>query len=270
MTLRFILPVMLLAATACSKSTQPVVESYPLPSVPASVTEPGERASIVCAHFWDDAQFPYPPTDSISPELEQAMANFASIAALASSRDSVARGAAEMVCKGGSDYIMPLAERYLYYRGSPMRNEEIFLLFLQAAPDWERTPLIMPEVMQNRIGSEAPDFEFTDAKGKKGSLSRFVTERGETLVYFFDSECVTCKERIPYADEAAEGRAIIAVCPQNYSGAFTEAAAMFPEHWTVVRDSGEIETDDLYLLPSLPSAYIIGADMTILAKDLLL
>ncbi|MDE7334713.1 MAG: thioredoxin family protein, partial [Muribaculaceae bacterium] len=98
----------------------------------------------------------------------------------------------------------------------------------------------------------------------------FVAERGETLVYFFDSECVTCKERIPYADEAADGRAIIAVCPQNYAGSFKEAAAMFPKHWTVVRDRGTIETDELYLLPTLPSAYIIGSDMTVLAKDLLL
>lgn len=266
MILRFILPVLLLAATACSKSTQPVVESYPLPSVPSSVTDPGERASIVCAHFWDDAQFPDPPTDTISSELEQAMANFATIASLATSTDSVAAGVKEMLRKGGVDHIMPLAENYLYFSSSPMRNEEIFLLFLQEAPEWYRSEILLEEVMQNRVDSPAADFEFIDSKGKKGSLSSFVAQRGETLIYFFDSLCETCKEKIPAAEELADGRALLAVCPEAYADDFALAAKQFPKGWTVVRDLGAIDADELYQLPDMPTVYIVGADGTVQAK----
>ncbi len=268
MTLRLLLPALLVALTACLKTSSPVAESYPLPSVPSTVTDPGERASIVCAHFWDDARFPVQPTDSVSAELEQAMANFATIASLASRLDSVAIGASEMVRKGGADYVMPLAESYLYYRSSPMRNEEVFLLFLQAAPQWERTALLLPEVTKNRVGSKAPDFKFTDSKGKSGSLSSFVAQRGETLVYFFDSQCPTCEELIPYADEVAAGRPVIAVCPRGYADGFDDAAGLFPADWTVVCDQGEIDANDLYLFPVLPAAYLIGPDMTILAKEI--
>lgn len=270
--LSHILPALLmLLASSCSanQKSKEISESYPLPSVPSGITDPHERASVICARFWNDAIFPSEPGDSISPALEQAMANFAAIATMAAETDSVRIGVNEMLRKGGTDYIMPLAERYLYNYDSPLRNEETFLLFLEAAPEWERTELLKPEVQKNRVGSTAADFEFVDSKGRRGSLSEFVKANGSTLVYFFDSECDVCKELIPNAGDIAEaeGLAVLAVCPESNAGSFDLVTPLFPDGWTIVRDLGAIDSDELYIFPVLPSAYIIDPTLTVIAKD---
>lgn len=262
------MPVLFLAACGNPKKASVPTEAYPLPSVPASVTEPHERASIICAHFWDDARFPAEATDSVSPALEQAMANFAAIATMAFEADSVRLGVSEMIRKGGRDYVMPLAERYLYDPNSPLRNEETFLMFLEAAPGWERTELLTPQVMKNRVGSPATDFKFIDSKGRRSSLAEFVKAHGQTLVYFFDSECNVCKALIPNAQAAADGMAVLAICPEVNASEFDSVLELFPDIWTVARDFGEIDADDLYIFPALPSAYVIAPDMTVIAKDL--
>lgn len=262
---------MLLASAGCSgnKKTAEIAESYPLPSVPSEITDPHARASVICARFWNDAVFPAGQRDSVSPELEQAMANFAAIATMAAETDSVRAGINEMLRKGGTDYIMPLAERYLYDPNSPLRNEETFLLFLDAAPDWERTGLLKPQVQKNRVGSTAADFEYVDSKGHRSSLSEFVKANGPTLVYFFDSECNICKDLIPNASALAEteGLTVLAVCPESNAGSFNLVTPLFPDGWTIVRDLGAIDSDELYNLSVLPSAYIIGPTLTVIAKD---
>lgn len=266
-------PLALLLSVGCAKNnpqSSAPAEDYPLPSVSASIKDPHERASSICARFWDGAVFPGAdvPADSVSPALEQAMANFAAIASMASETDSVSQGVRQMILKGGIDRVMPLAERYLYDPNSPLRSEETFLLFLREAPQWERTELLMPQVLKNRVGTHAANFPYVDAKGHQGTLYDFLSAHGETLVYFFDSECNVCKSLIPRAQEAAEGRAVLAICPEANAKAFNEVLTLFPEDWTVVRDTGEIDDSELYIFPALPSAYILSPSAEVLAKDL--
>ncbi|MBD5352414.1 MAG: DUF5106 domain-containing protein [Bacteroides sp.] len=258
----------------CAKNNQTIpsapAEDYPLPSVSPSIRDPHERASTICARFWDDAVFPPAdvPADSVSPALQQAMANFAAIASMASSPDSIAAGVNQMLKKGGIDRIMPLAERYLFDPNSPLRSEETFLYFLQAAPQWERTELLLPQVLKNRVGTTAADFPYVDSNGRCGTLHEFLRTHGETLVYFFDSECNVCKGLIPRAAEAAQGRSVIAVCPEVNAAAFNEVLPLFPKDWTVVRDIGQIDAQELYIFPAMPSAYILSPAAQVLAKDL--
>ncbi len=241
-----------------------------MPSVSTSVKDPHERASIICAHFWENAVFPGTdvPVDSVSPDLEQAMANFAAIAAMASEPDSVSLGVRQMIFKGGIDRVMPLAERYLYDPNSPVRSEETFLLFLEAAPQWERTDLLLPQVLKNRVGSAAADFPFIDSQGNRSSLHEFLKQHGETFVYFFDSECNVCKDLIPVASEASQGLPVLAVCPEANAKDFNEVLTLFPKDWTVVRDLGEIDDNELFIFPALPSVYVLSPSAEVIAKDL--
>lgn len=241
-----------------------------MPFVSDSIKDPHDRASTICARFWDRAVFPSDeiPTDSITPELEQAMANFIAIAAMASSTDSVRVGVTRMIDKGGAERIMPLAERYLFDPNSPLRSEETFILFLESAPEWNRTELLLPQVLKNRVGTTAPDFTFVNSKGQRSSLYDFLSRHGETFIYFFDSKCNVCKDLIPVAREASQGLPVLAVCPEANSAAFNEVLNLFPEDWTVVRDLGEIDNEELFIFPALPSVYILSPSAKVIAKDL--
>lgn len=269
---RLLLPLaLLLLSASCAqnnpKSSAPA-EKYPLPSVPSEITEPHARASVICARFWDDAVFPAEVPDSVSPALEQALANFVAIATMADNPDSVSVGISRMIEKGGLDRTMNVAERYLYDPNSPLRSEETFLLFLNQAPGWHRTEMLREEVLKNRVGTPAADFTFIDSKGRKNTLSQFVKANGQTFIYFFDSECNVCKGLIPQAARAAESMAVLAVCPEANADKFDEVLPLFPADWTVARDLGQIDADELYILPALPSVYIIAPDQTVRAKDL--
>lgn len=268
---KLLLPLALLLSASCAKNkpaSSAPAENYPLPSVPSEITEPHARASVICARFWDNALFPAGVPDSVTPALEQAMANFIAIASMADTPDSVSVGIRRMIEKGGLDRSMNLAEHYLYDPNSPLRSEETFLLFLNEAPQWERTEMLRDQVMKNRVGTRAADFPYVDAKGRKGTLNGFVKAHGETFVYFFDSECDVCKALIPTAAEAAGERAVLAVCPEVNATKFDEALSLFPADWTVVRDLGEIDANDLYIFPALPSVYLLDSDLTVQAKDL--
>lgn len=268
--LKLLSPVaLLLLSASCGKNNQPSApaESYPLPSVESSIKDPHARASSICARFWDAAVFP-PADQPLDSLFEQALANFVAIAPLASEPDSVSLGINRLLEKGGTERVMPLAERYLYDPNSPMRSEETFLLFLQAAPAWDRTELLMPQLLKNRVGTIAADFPFVDSQGHQSTLYDFLRTHGQTFVYFFDSECNVCKSLIPVAQEAAQGMPVLAVCPEANAQKFDEVLSLFPENWTVARDLGQIDAADLYIFPALPSVYILSPTAQVLAKDL--
>ncbi len=249
-----------------SDSDSRATESYPLPAVAKSITLPEQRASAAAAAFWDNAVFA--PGDEVSAGLEQALSNFFAIAVIADDDQSVRSGIATLLRKGGIDRIMPVAERYLYEPNSPLRNEELFIRFLEGAPQWYRSEALLEQALKNRMGTIAADFTFVDTNGTRSSLSEFVTRNGKTLVYFFDSECEICKELIPYANDAAGSMAVLAICPDRNASQFDATAKLFPANWTVGRDLGTIDRDERYIFPALPSAYVIGPDMTVICKDL--
>lgn len=267
------LPLMavLVMSVACmsgkNKASAEVVECFPLPHVPDSVVNPDERASIVASRFWDDAVFA-PGVDTVTPALEQAMADFVAIAAIASNPDSVGRGIEVLLNNGGEALIMPLAQLYLHDFDSPVRSDDLFIMFLERAPHWCRSDALLEQVLKNRTGTRAADFSFTDSRGRSGSLAEFVEAAGETVVYFFDSECKVCKESVPMVEAYAAGRPVLAVCPRAYAADFDRMVQHFPKPWTVVRDSGEIEANDLYIFNLLPSVYVISADMIVNGKDI--
>lgn len=264
-------PLLIAAATALGLlagcSSKPAAESYPLPAVSPSITDPGERASTICARFWD-AAVPAPGVDTVTPALEQAMANFAAIAPLADNPDSVRAGVSAMLALLGDEMVMPLAERYLFDANSPMRNEELFLFFLQLAPDWARTPDLTELVLLNRPGSVGADFGYVDAAGRRSTLGEFAAANGGAFIYFFDSECSVCKELIPRAAEIAGDMPVLAVCPDALASKFNEVITLFPADWTIARDLGAIDSDRLYDFQAFPAVYVVDPTLTVLAKDL--
>ena len=122
----------------------------PLPEVPALLTAPEERAAYVLEHFWDGMDFRDTLRSRDRLFMEQCFVNFLSLFphALPQSLPSpvgrlLQRAAVDSVA---FRLVNSLAEHYLDDPNSHMRNEEHYILFLEALlslpglPEAERTP----------------------------------------------------------------------------------------------------------------------------------
>lgn len=276
--LHFLLPA--LALTACSNNSADraatsapaaPVDSFPLPAVPQQLTIPEERAAYAAEHFWDHALLP----DSATAGLEQAMANFGPITDMAADTAAATRAARALIARADTprrfEAVMEVAEHYLFDANSPVRNEELFIRLLQAAPQLsERRAALLEQSLKNRRGTTAASFAMVLTDGRRTTLAAEVAKAPRTLVYFFDTECPTCKEMIPrVAGMAAELDAqVVAVAPQANAGAMESVRDFFPAEWTVGSDLGDIDNSSLYFFPALPSTYLLDSRLTVLAKDL--
>lgn len=108
----------------------------PLPEVPALLTAPEERAAYVLEHFWDGMDFRDTLRSRDRLFMEQCFVNFLSLFphALPQSLPSpvgrlLQRAAVDSVA---FRLVNSLAEHYLDDPNSPMRNEEHYILFLEA------------------------------------------------------------------------------------------------------------------------------------------
>lgn len=154
----------------------------PLPEVPALLTAPEERAAYVLEHFWDGMDFRDTLRSRDRLFMEQCFVNFLSLFphALPQSLPSpvgrlLQRAAVDSVA---FRLVNSLAEHYLDDPNSPMRNEEHYILFLEALlslpglPEAERIrPAYRLETTRkNRPGTIAADFAYTDHRGKRQTL----------------------------------------------------------------------------------------------------
>jgi hypothetical protein len=115
---------------------QDTIKTFALPSIPAMMTAPDQRADFLVKHYWDNVNFA--DTNYIHhPEVtEQAWADYCDIlnhvpleTAQEAMRKTIER---TNVDKKVFTYITDLADKYLYDPNSPMRNEEFYIPVLDA------------------------------------------------------------------------------------------------------------------------------------------
>ena len=169
-------------------------KAFHLPELPAELTSPQDRAAYLSLHYWD--HFDFADTTLISkPEIsEQAFVDFISILPYtdkaAAAVDTLFRRAAsqrEMLY-----YFISLGDKYLYEPNSPMHDEELHILVLQAlvnSPRLEDMDKVRPRyllemALKNRPGDVANDFTVICRDGSKKTMSEIDAER--LLIYFND------------------------------------------------------------------------------------
>lgn len=252
-----------------------------LPVVPDSLREPGARADYITLHFWDGMDFSSP--DATDADFMAAnMANFLSVLPLTSSAEACEAAVANVVGKAAvsDDAALQLSttvENYLFDMASPMRDEALYAVFLRQMvaagyPDAMRSQWLLEMTSKNLPGTPAPDFEYSDRSGAVHKLSEL--QRAPVVLFFYDPDCDTCHG---IADKLAgdfflkmrleQGRVrVLAVHPGDIEE-WSASTPGFPAEWLDGCDNGAIEADDLFLFPSLPTLYLIGADGNILLKD---
>lgn len=259
-----------LLAVACSNGQKSGGESTgPLP------------VDSVAVHFWDDAELLRAPVDSAA--VEQHFADFLGLLYVVEP-DTQAKAVAALM-RGGrqQELISQYTEHYLYDPNSPLRSEELYILFVRQMlehyrlDDAERLLLQakLEEVSKNRPGMRAADFAYVSRAGDAATLHSTASGR-ELLLIFYDPDCTHCAETIDVLSNNAElnrridaGQlAVLAVYPDSDTALWERTAPELPRRWIVARAAEPEMLSELYSIPATPVIYLLDANRRVIGKDI--
>lgn len=259
-----------------------------LPAIPSNLTDPDERADYLIIHFWDKADFTDEKLSHDRAKMEQSLVDFYGILPLASSDSVASRGFEILLNKSFADeyalkVVTETTEDYLANPNSPMLSEDLYIIYLKAVlntdkiSDAQRARLEdrLEMVSKNRTGTRATDFSFEMPDGKYSTLFSSLPENGDLMLIFFDPECETCEEILgkiksdnQIAASIEEGTlSVLAVYSGDNMTAWRRKAATLPENWTVGINESQIEDEELYYLPAMPTIYILDNEGVVRGKD---
>lgn len=279
----------LILSTPCAYALPSVaektVEELALPAVPADVTGPMDRADYILAHFWDSMDFSDAARARDRAFMEQNLVNFFSVMPHASA-SGLSAGVDALMSRASADVesyklILELAEHYLYEFGSPMRDQELFIPFLNnvlasevlSSSELIRPKYLLGEALLNRVGTEASDFDMTLRDGSSVKMRGFTAGKS-TLLMFYDPDCDHCAETVAelqadstFGDLVESGRLnVLAVYPFGEEDVWTgDSMVKIPAGWTdAFADLSEV---DLYGFPEMPVLYLLDKDGKVLMKE---
>lgn len=279
-------------------ATAPAYRAFPLPDVPAMISDMQERQEYIAAHYWDGFFEGEWPTDSAhvlgvgDAELEQnisAFIMFLEALPMDRAQSEVARLFGRIEEKQAADTaslvylrMTELVSKYLYDPNSPLRSEDFYLPFVEGLAksrftDDARRPGYEFELRMcslNPYGSKAPDFGFEDAAGRRSDL--YSVEADYTMLFFSNPGCHYCQEIIetiggrPYVDDLiADGAlAIVNIYIDGEVDKWREYVGMYPDNWVNAYDYAQrINDEQLYFVRAIPSLYLLDSDKKIIFKD---
>ena len=175
-----------------------------------------------------------------------------------------------------------LFRKYVYDPASPVRDEELWLSFLEpllsspyaneemkASRSWEK--LVCEK---NRPGAQAPDFAFRDLKGKANSL--YGVKSDYTILIFGNPDCNACRELVETFRSTEEitgmiesGRLkVLDIYIDEDIEAWKAQGDKYPAEWINGYDHlGRINSERIYAVRAIPSIYLLDKNKTILLKD---
>lgn len=178
-----------------------------------------------------------------------------------------------------------LVDQVLYNPMSPMRNEEMYIMFLReflrcdSFPDNLRLREVenLRLVSQNQPGMIANDFRFIDRDGVTATLHSLFTpeERSKLLLVFYDPDCTSCHKIISSLATDSKINSdidngtlrVLAVYTEGNRDIWERTKDDMPMNWRVVYDLSGIVENDLYDLPSMPSLYRLSSTGRVELKD---
>ena len=175
-----------------------------------------------------------------------------------------------------------MVSRYLYDPNSPMRDEDLYLPFVQKMASSPLTGEDMRTACRyearmcsmNPRGSVAPDFAITLRNGTQVRMHSVKAER--TLLFFSNPGCHNCLEIIEKLKSdpkvqwlVGEDRlAVINVYIDEDLKAWRDYMPVYPGEWLNGYDAAHIIREDiLYCIRAIPSLYLLDTDKRILLKD---
>ena len=174
-----------------------------------------------------------------------------------------------------------LLENYLYDPLSPLRNDELYAIFLEyklTFPNIEdiylvRTRYQLNIISKNRINQTAEDFTYMTAQSKKTFLSAI--KSNYTLLYFYNPDCPYCKDTTAKMKQSntlkqlktvRQGLSILAICTEPTKNTWSDYILSLPADW-INGYNDKLHTLQLYDLRALPSLYLLDENKKVICKD---
>ena len=281
-------------------SGETAAREFPGPEVPSMYTEPADRAAWAAGHFWDrftDTSRAYACDSSLVngvplDALEAQMGTFATLLkqlpvpegsrAVARLYDRIDAFERKHPDTNVFEELCRLTKLYLYDPNSPVRNEDLYLPFVErlGASDlidngyrmgyeWDARMCAL-----NRVGTPAADFAFTDTRGRVRTL--YGVQAEYTLLIFGNPGCHACRELMAAMAETPEIAALVSAGRLQVVDVYIDQeiddwkahVAEYPADWINGYDHNyAIRTDLIYNVRGIPSIYLLDASKTVLMKD---
>lgn len=177
--------------------------------------------------------------------------------------------------------LLEIAEHYLADPNSPVRDEEMFISFLEAfleSPGIDddhklRSAELLRITKMNRKGTIANDFGYVDHNGVSGRLHELPGEY--IVIYFFNPECADCKrvsELLANCEVLTKmvkekKMTVMALYPDEDTAIWERHCRELPKEWTVARYATPDDASS-YDLPAIPMLYLLDKDKRVISKDI--
>ena len=274
------------------------LRAFPAPEIPAVYTDPAERRDYLLEHFWDRFFAGDGPCDTGAVlgvehgEVEKQVALYTQLldqVPMDQAQQKMRHFFRQIEQKQAADtssHVFLLMEeivsRYLYDPNSPVRNEDLYLPFVEelAASPYTREearPGYRYEAAMCALtpyGSVAPDFRFTDLRGRTRNLHG--VKARTTLLFFSNPGCYACQEivqtlqAVPGIDAmiARGSLAVVNVYIDDELDKWREYAPNYPSNWLCgYNGDRHIRDNHLYNIRAIPSLYVLDGDKRVLMKD---
>lgn len=212
---------------ACTLVQAQAQQSFPYPAIPDTLRSVEQRAGYLSEHYWDNYNFADTLLLKSKEVTEQGFVNFIDIlnrfnldyaskgvahkdiAQKDITRKDIARkditrkGIACFTRKAFSNAAAKerfenLIEHYFEDQLSPVRNDRVYLIFLEEMKNSpcfdetkkERIAFKIKTTNKNLPGDIAINFKFKDESGKEHQLSDYKDQK--VILYFYDPDCENC------------------------------------------------------------------------------
>lgn len=189
------------AQTKTQAPNQPQ-QSFPYPALPDTLRSVEQRAGYLSEHYWDNYNFADTLMLKSEEVTEQGFVNFIDI--LGRFSPAIAQkgiaGFTQRAFKNtaAKERFESLIEHYFENPQSPLRNDRIYLLFLEEMKnspcfdevEKERLAFKIKTTNKNLPGDIAINFNFKDENGKSHQLSDYRDQK--VILYFYDPDCENC------------------------------------------------------------------------------
>lgn len=281
---------MLLGACGASKGSkeeESVAEAPKMPTPPAIMIDPVERATYMIKGLFDGVE--KIDTDIFSSELEREewMSDLLGIGSNAEEEEqrSVMRTYFELATPAMDSIALEMNKNYLGHPNSPIFNEERFLLIMKEAgkqglldtAEQVRLEDRIALFNRNKVGFPAEDFIYQTPNGDKHTL--YGSFKGqELLLMFYNPECGTCKQVMEFLNTSTivreavtnKGLKVLCIYAQDDVDEWLNHIDIIPDFAIAGHNAdGTIWNESLYDLKAIPTIYILDKDKKVVLKDAL-